>query len=98
MVESRPATVYVATASGGLWKTINNGVTWTPVFDSQDSYSIGTVVLDPKDSSVVWAGTGENNNQRSVNYGDGVYGGMFIAAMYTQAFFAKVSDLFSCLA
>jgi photosystem II stability/assembly factor-like uncharacterized protein len=64
---------FVAVASGGIWKTINNGVTWTPVFDSQESYSIGTVVLDPKNASIVWAGTGENNNQRSVSYGDGVY-------------------------
>jgi photosystem II stability/assembly factor-like uncharacterized protein len=66
-------TYFVAVASGGIWKTTNNGVTWTPVFDAQGSYSIGTVVLDPKNSSVVWAGTGENNNQRSVGYGDGVY-------------------------
>ncbi len=64
---------YVAAASGGVWKTTNNGVTWSPVFDSQGSYSIGTVVLDPKNPAVVWVGTGENNNQRSVSYGDGVY-------------------------
>src|SRR5450755_615361 len=64
---------YVAAASGGLWKTINNGTSWTPVFDTQGSYSIGTVVLDPKNPSVVWVGTGEGNNQRSVSYGDGVY-------------------------
>jgi len=64
---------YVAAASGGLWKTLNDGTTWTPVFDTQGSYSIGTVVIDPKNPSVVWVGTGENNNQRSVSYGDGVY-------------------------
>ncbi|MBS1876399.1 MAG: glycosyl hydrolase [Acidobacteria bacterium] len=64
---------YVAVASGGVWKTVNNGVTWTPLFDSQGSYSIGTITLDPKNPSVVWVGTGENNNQRSVSYGDGVY-------------------------
>jgi len=64
---------FVAAASGGVWKTINAGTTWTPVFDNESSYSIGTVVLDPKNSSVVWVGTGENNSQRSVSYGDGVY-------------------------
>jgi photosystem II stability/assembly factor-like uncharacterized protein len=64
---------FVAVASGGVWKTVNSGTTWTPVFDSQGSYSIGVVVLDPKNPSVVWVGTGENNSQRSVGYGDGVY-------------------------
>src|SRR5437899_11462994 len=64
---------YVAAASGGVWKTTNAGTTWTPIFDSEGSYSIGTVVLDPKDSNIVWVGTGENNSQRSVGYGDGVY-------------------------
>ena len=64
---------FVAAASGGLWRTYNDGISWTPVFDAQGSYSIGTVVLDPKNPNVVWVGTGENNNQRSVSYGDGVY-------------------------
>jgi photosystem II stability/assembly factor-like uncharacterized protein len=64
---------YVAAASGGVWKTTNAGTTWTPVFDEQGSYSIGVVVLDPKNPNVVWVGTGENNSQRSVGYGDGVY-------------------------
>src|SRR5438045_6914373 len=64
---------YVAAASGGVWKTINAGTTWAPVFDNEASYSIGTVVIDPKNPSVVWVGTGENNAQRSVGYGDGVY-------------------------
>ncbi len=64
---------YVATSSGGVWKTTNRGVTYTPIFDGQGSYSIGCVTLDPSNASVVWVGTGENNNQRSVAYGDGVY-------------------------
>jgi photosystem II stability/assembly factor-like uncharacterized protein len=64
---------FVGVASGGVWKTVNNGTTWTPVFDNEGSYSIGTVVMDPKNPSVVWVGTGENNSQRSVGYGDGVY-------------------------
>ena len=67
------ARYYVATASGGVWKTENDGITWTPIFDKEGSYSIGTVVLDPKDSNIVWVGSGESNSQRSVGYGDGVY-------------------------
>jgi photosystem II stability/assembly factor-like uncharacterized protein len=66
-------TWYVAAASGGVWKTTNAGTTWTPVFDDQGSYSIGCLALDPKDPLVLWVGTGENNSQRSVGYGDGVY-------------------------
>lgn len=68
-----PFEYYVATASGGVWKTVNAGTTYQPIFDSQGSYSIGCVSLDPNNSNVVWVGTGENNNQRSVGYGDGVY-------------------------
>lgn len=64
---------YVATSSGGVWKTTNRGITLKPVFDSQGSYSIGVVAMDPNNHNVVWVGTGENNNQRSVAYGDGVY-------------------------
>lgn len=64
---------YVATASGGVWKTDNAGTTYNPIFDGQGSYSIGCVTLDPNNSNVVWVGTGENNNQRSVAYGDGIY-------------------------
>ncbi|MFQ5606276.1 MAG: WD40/YVTN/BNR-like repeat-containing protein, partial [bacterium] len=64
---------YVAAASGGVWKTVNSGTTWKPIFDKQGSYSIGCVTLDPNNPLVVWVGTGENNSQRSVSYGDGVY-------------------------
>jgi photosystem II stability/assembly factor-like uncharacterized protein len=64
---------FVASSSGGVWKTDNDGISWTPVFDSQGSYSIGVVVIDPKNPSIVWVGTGEANNQRSVSYGDGIY-------------------------
>jgi photosystem II stability/assembly factor-like uncharacterized protein len=64
---------FVAAASGHIWKTTNNGNTFEPVFDNYGSYSIGCVVMDPKNSHVVWAGTGENNHQRSLGYGDGIY-------------------------
>jgi len=64
---------YVGVASGGVWKTVNDGTTWTPMFDKEGSYSIGWVTLDPNDPAVVWVGAGESNSQRSVGYGDGVY-------------------------
>ena len=64
---------FLAVASGGVWLTTNAGTTWTPVFDREGSYSIGVVVIDPKNPLTVWVGTGENNSQRSVSYGDGVY-------------------------
>ena len=63
----------IAVASGNIFATTNNGTTWTPVFDNYGSYSIGWITIDPKNPSIVWVGTGENNNQRSVSYGDGVY-------------------------
>lgn len=64
---------YVAAASGGVWKTTNHGTTFTPIFDNQASYSIACVTLAPTNPNTVWVGTGENNNQRAVAYGDGVY-------------------------
>ncbi len=67
------STWYVAVASGNVWKTENAGTTWKPIFDSHGSYSVGCVTVDPNDPLVVWVGTGENNSQRSVGYGDGVY-------------------------
>src|ERR1700752_5370488 len=63
---------YVGVASGGVWKTVNDGTTWTPVFDSEGSYSIGWLTLDPNDASVVWVGAGESNSQRSGAWGDGI--------------------------
>lgn len=64
---------YVAVASGHVWKTVNNGTTFDPVFDGEKSYSIGVVTMDPNNSNVVWVGTGENNHQRVLGYGDGVF-------------------------
>ncbi|MEM1174505.1 MAG: glycosyl hydrolase [Pseudomonadota bacterium] len=64
---------YTAVSSGGLFKTENNGTTWTPLFDGEGSYALGVVELDPANPKVVWVGTGENNAQRSVGFGDGVY-------------------------
>ena len=68
-----PSEYYVGVASGGLWKTTNHGTTYKPVFDHQPVYSIGALAMDPNNHNVVWVGTGENNSQRNLAYGDGVY-------------------------
>jgi len=70
---TQPNTWYVAAGSGNLWKTVNAGTTWTPIFDTYDSYSIGCVTIDPTSHHTVWVGTGENVGGRHVGYGDGVY-------------------------
>ena len=67
------STWYVAAGSGGVWKTENAGTTWTPIFDDQPSYSIGTLALDPANPDVVWVGTGENVSGRHVGWGSGIY-------------------------
>jgi photosystem II stability/assembly factor-like uncharacterized protein len=65
--------MYAAAASGGVWKTVNGGTTWEPVFDKQSTASIGDIALAPSNPEIVWVGTGEANNQRSSSWGDGVY-------------------------
>ncbi|HEY2910638.1 MAG TPA: PDZ domain-containing protein, partial [Gemmataceae bacterium] len=73
VVESDPNTYFVATASGGLIKTVNNGTTFEMFFDKEATVSIGDVAVSPSDPKIVWVGTGENNPRNSVSYGDGVY-------------------------
>lgn len=64
---------YVGVGSGGVWKTTNAGTTWSSIFDGQDSYSIGSVTIDPSNPHTVWVGTGENVGGRHVGFGDGIY-------------------------
>ncbi len=64
---------YVAAASGNIWKTTNNGTTFSSIFDNYGAYSIGCLAMDPKNTNIIWAGTGENNHQRAIGYGDGIY-------------------------
>ena len=74
----------MAVGSGGVWKTINAGTTWQPVFDSEGSYSIGCVTIDPNQPDTIWVGTGENVSGRHVGYGDGVYKSLDAGASWTR--------------
>ncbi len=65
--------LYAASASGGVWKSVNAGTTWEPIFDKQSTSSIGDIAIAPSNPEVIWVGTGEANNQRSSSWGDGVY-------------------------
>lgn len=67
------STWYVAVGSGGVWKTENAGITWTPIFDGEAVYSTGCITIDPSNPSTIWLGTGENAGGRHVGYGDGIY-------------------------
>jgi photosystem II stability/assembly factor-like uncharacterized protein len=74
VVESNPSVFYVATASAGLWKTVNNGTTWEALFDREPSVaSVGAVALAQDAPDLVWVGTGESNNRQSSTWGNGVY-------------------------
>ncbi len=73
IVDRAPKVIYAATASGGLWKTVNNGQSWSSIFDNENIISIGAVAVDQQDTSVVWVGSGEANNSRSSYWGNGVY-------------------------
>ena len=64
---------YVAVASGHVWKTENNGITWKAIFDNYGAYAMGFIAIDPNNTNIVWLGTGENNHQRALGYGNGVY-------------------------
>lgn len=72
-VPGNPNLVYVATGSGGIFKTTNGGMSWTPIFERQGTMSVGDIALEPNNPDVIWVGTGEGNPRNSVSFGDGVY-------------------------
>jgi photosystem II stability/assembly factor-like uncharacterized protein len=72
-VESDPGTLYVGGAAGGVWKTVNGGTTWEPVFDDQPALSIGAIAVFQANPEIVWVGTGEGDVHVSASSGDGVY-------------------------
>ena len=71
--EQDQATIYAATGSGGLWKSVNHGISWAPIFDDQPVISIGDIAVAPSNPNVVWVGSGEATTSRSTYWGDGVY-------------------------
>lgn len=73
VVDKATKVIYAATASGGLWKTTNNGVSWNSLFDKENIISMGAVAVDQRDTSTVWVGSGEANNSRSSYWGNGIY-------------------------
>ncbi len=73
VVESDPYTFYIATATGGVWKTTNNGIVFKPVFENEATHSVGDIVIDQQNPETVWVGTGERANRQSSSWGDGVY-------------------------
>src|SRR5215467_12250430 len=73
VVDGNTSIIYAGVATGGVWKTTNNGVTWEPLFDEQGSTSIGDIAIAPSDPNIVWVGTGEPNNRQSSSWGDGIY-------------------------
>ena len=85
VVESNPRIFFAATATGGLWKTVNHGITFTPVFDNQPDFAIGAVALAQSKPDVVYVGTGEANNSRSSYGGNGVYKSVDGGQTWTKA-------------
>jgi photosystem II stability/assembly factor-like uncharacterized protein len=73
VVEGDPSTIYLGAASGGLWKSVNRGTTWRPIFDREETSSIGDVATAPSDPEILWVGTGEPNNRQSSTFGRGVF-------------------------
>ncbi|GIW52620.1 MAG: hypothetical protein KatS3mg081_1975 [Gemmatimonadales bacterium] len=73
VVEDDPSTFYVGFATGGVWKTTNNGTTFEPIFDTYSAASIGDIAIAPSNPDIVWVGTGEPNNRQSSSFGDGIY-------------------------
>ena len=84
VVESDPRIIYVASAAGGIFKTVNGGVTWEPIFDDQPNSTIGDLALAPSDPSILWVGTGEPNNRQSSSWGNGVYKSMDAGHTWTH--------------
>ena len=79
-----PSTVYIAAATGGIWKSTNHGTTWTPIFDHEATSAFGVIAIAPSDPQVLWAGTGEQNNRQSSSWGDGVYRSTDAGASWTH--------------
>ena len=89
VIDSDPSTFYVASATGGVWKTTNRGTTFEPVFNKEATSSVGDIATAPSDANLLWVVTGENNNRQSSSWGEGVFkstdGGKTFANMGLKA-------------
>ncbi len=83
-VEGTPSTFYVAFATGGIMKTVNNGTTWTPIFDTYSTHSVGDIGIAPSNPDILYVGTGEPNNRQSSSFGDGMYKSTDAGKTFTQ--------------
>jgi photosystem II stability/assembly factor-like uncharacterized protein len=83
-VESNPYIVYIGFATGGVWKSTNNGTTFQPIFDTYSTASIGDIAIAPSDPNTVWVGTGEANNRQSSSFGDGIYKSVDAGRTFTK--------------
>src|SRR5258708_19563778 len=84
VVESDPRIIYVGSAAGGIFKTVNGGNPWQPIFDEQPNPSIGDIGIAPSNPSILYVGTGEANNRQSSSWGNGVYKSMDAGATWTH--------------
>src|SRR3982751_816427 len=93
VVVNNPDTWYVGAASGGVWKTVNAGATWTPVFDEQSTLNIGSIAIQQNNPSIVWVGTGEGNPRNSLNLGEGIYKSMDAGKTWKKMGLEKTRNL-----
>jgi photosystem II stability/assembly factor-like uncharacterized protein len=84
VVESDPRIIYIGAAAGGLFKTVNGGITWQALFEDQPNPSIGDIAIAPSNPSIIYVGTGEPNNRQSSSWGDGVYKTLDAGASWTH--------------
>ncbi|MEO8361787.1 MAG: hypothetical protein ABI672_17260 [Vicinamibacteria bacterium] len=73
VVEKDPYIIYAATATGGIWRTKDNGTTWAPVFENEATHAVGTITIFQPNPDILWVGTGERANRQSASWGDGIY-------------------------
>jgi photosystem II stability/assembly factor-like uncharacterized protein len=93
VVESDPRIIYAGSAAGGIFKTVNGGNTWQPIFDDQPNPSIGDLALAPSNPSILYVGTGEANNRQSSSWGNGVYKSMDAGATWTHLGLAETHHI-----
>jgi photosystem II stability/assembly factor-like uncharacterized protein len=82
--DQNPYVIYVGFATNGVWKSTNNGTTFTPIFDTYGTHSVGDIAIAPSDPNIVWVGTGEANNRQSSSYGDGIYKSVDAGKTFTK--------------